>query len=866
MAAAAASNAAANAAAASATPSTAAGPNNAIPNATAETIKQLTHARNLTLEDAAYYNQIVPSVLPIVGAPAAALELKRWGADFLAETFASPTLSADAKTGLALKVLDTLKAFLGADGNTDEVDTGIAKSAVQTAASVYPLVFRHILALQYRDGITELRIVDNPSDASSWQKMAAIKSNILRRMDSFSPGVRICCIKFVQRVVQTQTPGLIADPRRTENNDISLALVPRDHPLIPPPNLEAEASGLLDRLLSNLHDHGADALIVTATLNSIGSLIRTRPSVATKIVNAVLNFNPLKLAGEQPISSRNRVIVKSMERTTKALLLNIIKKNQNHPLAGRIHAYLERLHQARAELLDESAAASRTKRPAPAEPVDGLDPAKRQRLGAGDAPSTAAAAAAGGAGAPPSPISFAQLYTLTNDQGSRNFDVQQIPVELVVRILVPMLGRVDHAQLDSAVNSVRARYLAISQQAAAAQQAQAQGPGAPAGIDDEDDEDYEPDFQPAEDTEQIMNKLDAAPPEAPAPTGPADPGPEPVPSGPTPSSVTVPVPAAGPFAIPPPPPLDEEETAKAGSSTVDRVLGLMTSLEPAPQAGKGAGAAGAGAFGKGFSRLAASSYDRDAWVTVVARLATRVIPGEGGEDGVGGAVKNEEGAGGLGGDLFSARGSGGFSLPNMIREALCRFVVEDFRRRIDVAIAWLCEEWYVEKVAGMAETEKGKEGAGRKGGGGGTPTYEKWVLRVLDGIMPYLDARDKVLIRFLSEVPAVEKSAVEKVKRLARDPERVGLAVNTLLYLIMLRPPVRELCIDALEDLWRNYEDARAPAAKHLAKWRPQVLQQQQAQQAQEGGAGAGGEANGMVTMGGGEAVKRKAMVWAIAF
>ena len=37
--------------------------------------------------------------------------------------------------------------------------------------------------------------------------------------------------------------------QRPEQNDISLAIVPRDHPLIPPPKLEPEASGLLDRLL-----------------------------------------------------------------------------------------------------------------------------------------------------------------------------------------------------------------------------------------------------------------------------------------------------------------------------------------------------------------------------------------------------------------------------------------------------------------------------------------------------------------------------------------------------------------------------------------------------------------------------------------
>ena len=39
------------------------------------------------------------------------------------------------------------------------------------------------------------------------------------------------------------------DLQRPEQNDISLALVPRDHPLIPLPKLEPEASGLLDRLL-----------------------------------------------------------------------------------------------------------------------------------------------------------------------------------------------------------------------------------------------------------------------------------------------------------------------------------------------------------------------------------------------------------------------------------------------------------------------------------------------------------------------------------------------------------------------------------------------------------------------------------------
>lgn len=43
--------------------------------------------------------------------------------------------------------------------------------------------------------------------------MATIKSNILRRMEKQPSGVKLCCVKFIQRVVQVQTPGQVADPR-----------------------------------------------------------------------------------------------------------------------------------------------------------------------------------------------------------------------------------------------------------------------------------------------------------------------------------------------------------------------------------------------------------------------------------------------------------------------------------------------------------------------------------------------------------------------------------------------------------------------------------------------------------------------------
>lgn len=176
-------------------------------------------------------------------------------------------------------------------------------------------------------------------------------------MDTAAPGVRICCIKFLQRVVLVQTPGVV-DPRvgetsgpkptqhahvpqRPDHSDISLALLQRDHPVIPYASLEAEGHGLLDRLLDIIHgDHRldrpsryaladltghSDGLVITATLNSLGMLIHRRPIAANKILSSLFKFNPLKLANA-PMTPKNKVIIKSIERTTRALMMNIMKR------------------------------------------------------------------------------------------------------------------------------------------------------------------------------------------------------------------------------------------------------------------------------------------------------------------------------------------------------------------------------------------------------------------------------------------------------------------------------------------------------------------------------------------------------------
>jgi symplekin len=263
---------------------------------------------------------------------------------------------------------------------------------------------------------------------------------------------------------------------------------------------------------------------------------------------------------------------------------------------------------------------------------------------------------------------------------------------------------------------------------------------------DDDDDDYDPDFYNAEDSEQIINKLENAPPE------------------PDESEPKAPELALGAFTLPPPPPMTPEQAAQIGQGTVSRVFEVMQNLE---EPGK--------KLKSGMNRLAASAYDRDAWITIITRLATRAALG----------VEEQS-------ELVKVEHpKAPISLSSTIRDSLYSYVLEDFRARIDVAVAWLCEEWYNDKIQ-MRLGERA------------VLHYDKWVIKVLDGIVPYLDARDKVLTRFLSEIPGLGTDVLARVKSLCRDPAMVNLALTSLLYLVMMRPPAREIALDAVEDVWNT--------------------------------------------------------------
>ena len=365
---------------------------------------------------------------------------------------------------------------------------------------------------------------------------------------------------------------------------------------------------------------------------------------------------------------------------------------------------------AQMEFFDEGS----RKRGAPDGP-DALENAKRARLGLPGATIPAPL--------PPGPVSVAQLYTLTTDNDIRAFDVNVLPLDIVIRLSMAVLQNIDSIQLDETLQIVRSRYGELSRRPAPAQPTAA------------DEDDYEPEFEPAEDREQVLNKLDMAPPE-----GAED--------------AVAPDLAIGAFKLPQPPPVTAVQAMTLGQGCIGRVWGMMNQLEEPDKTPK-----------PGFSRLAASRYDREAWVTVSARLATRAYPD----------FVDEE----TEGDTKDAIRKDKSSLGDGIRETLWKYVVDDFRHRIDVGISWLNEEWYNDKITSKwaREAQEQKEQGLRAVG---AVNYEKWTLRLLDAIVPYLDAGDKLLVRFVGEVPEITEAIMGRIKNMAKDPDRIALTVKAI--------------------------------------------------------------------------------------
>lgn len=433
-------------------------------------------------------------------------------------------------------------------------------------------------------------------------------------------------------------------------------------------------------------------------------------------------------------------------------------------MTPRIMAHVEQLKDSRKEILEGAP----KKRVLPQQPDDALA-AKRQKVEEAGKPVTRLEVPP----LEPGMHSLSELFTITKDSGLHKFDVTSVPPALAARISVTALATLPPELLEQAIAGIRDRLTALANAPPPPRPVEPNAQTSPLDVEEDEDE-YEPDFYPAEDTEQILNKLDNAPAEIPPP----DAVPE------LPESVNA-LASLGTFKLPPPPTLDPTTAARVFQGIVSRVWAPIdynlledTSSSTTSTTHRKQKA--------GLNRLAASSADRDSWFTFIIRIATRSTSGLEDKNMV--AVKSEDPSMAL---IHGMQHQPPATVNDAIRERLYNYILADFRKRLDIAIQWLCEEWYADKLATKHLPPSSQ-----------VLHYEKWTLRLFDGILPYITPQDKLLMRFLAEIPELSPTVLRRLKLLCRDPSTVQLALSALLYMIMMKPPAKEMALDVVGEVW----------------------------------------------------------------
>lgn len=494
-----------------------------------------------------------------------------------------------------------------------------------------------------------------------------------------------------------------------------------------------------------------------ATMNCLAVLIKTRPPIQAKILTTVLNYNPLRLA-TGPMTPKTMVLIQSLQRTTRALLRYVHRIMPQHPMADKINAYLQRLQSSTQAVFAQARAQKR-----PAESMDGSDDAKRQRM---DIPKRFPPM-------PPPPHSYAQLFTLVENAEHLHFDVRTLPEDIVTMLASALMQHIDSRTLDEAIEEVRQRYQAIKDAQVAAMAS---------GADEDDD--YDPEALSALD--EGAARIDGAMMEA-----------------------AQPVLDLGPFELPKPAPLSDIELAMLSEQTIAHVFETALMAEQN------------GAVSRprlGINRLAGSTNDKDSWLTLMIRLATRAPSGldkvidshTNGET----EVKDED---------ETATTHQGANVPNRIRRLLFDYVLDDWRHRLSLGITWLTEEWYADKVQITSSSDTVMTNGISTKFATKTPNYDYWVAQLLETLIPRFDENDRnTLLRFVSELPSINQNILSQVQRLARDPATHDICLKALQYLYMMRPPVRESVIDTMETIWQDGDgEAKTKAGEFMTKWRP---------------------------------------------
>ncbi|KAK4806325.1 hypothetical protein QYF61_008511 [Mycteria americana] len=210
---------------------------------------------------------------------------------------------------LLLKLIANLNMLL-----KDE-NVNVVKKAILTMTQLYKV------ALQW---MVKSKVISELQEAC-WEMMAAMASDIILLLDSDNDGIRTHAIKFVEGLIITLSPRMAdSDVPKRHENDISLERIPKDHPYIKYNVLWEEGKAALEQLLKFMVHPAISSINLTAALGSLATIARQRPMFMAEVIQAYETLH----ANLPPTLAKSQV--SSVRKNLKLHLLSVLR----HPSSG----------------------------------------------------------------------------------------------------------------------------------------------------------------------------------------------------------------------------------------------------------------------------------------------------------------------------------------------------------------------------------------------------------------------------------------------------------------------------------------------------------------------------------------------------
>ncbi|XP_020601619.1 symplekin-like [Orbicella faveolata] len=178
-----------------------------------------------------------------------------------------------------------------------------------------------------------------------WELLITIKEQIIDMLESDNDGIRTHAIKFMEMLVLVQSlKTQDSESLKKGEADISLEIVPRNHPLVKMTELREEGGSTLESLLTLIASHTISSVNLMAALGSLSAIARQRPAFMAIVVQAFESLHanlPTSLSKSQ---------VSSVRKNLKLHLMSLLKHPSSVEFLPQITTLLTDLGASQAEL------------------------------------------------------------------------------------------------------------------------------------------------------------------------------------------------------------------------------------------------------------------------------------------------------------------------------------------------------------------------------------------------------------------------------------------------------------------------------------------------------------------------------------